>query len=253
MLRVKGWESFQSYKDRKPPWIRMHKTLLDNYKFQVMSDNARALLPMFWLLASEDEDPVSGLIRIGYEEIAFRLRTDISKIQSAVDECVKQDFLENMEPCNDIVTDPLRNCHATVTPETETETETERKKKIQKEKKSFSKSDHEEFAEKIWKEYRPVETNKGVKKQFKEEVFNRIKQEGPEVKPKIEKGLHAYIAHCHRTNTKTKEATRWVKKEGWLAFEEELLSPAERRRLEWKHHPDNQENPNSPLFNLHRK
>ena len=56
LLKVKDWSSFQSYKDRKPPWIRLHKSLLDNFEFQSMSANARALLPMFWLLASEDDD-----------------------------------------------------------------------------------------------------------------------------------------------------------------------------------------------------
>jgi hypothetical protein len=69
MFKINNWSSFQSYKDRNPPWIRFHKKFIDDLRFQRMSADARALLPMLWLMASEDEDPVSGMLRIGYEEI----------------------------------------------------------------------------------------------------------------------------------------------------------------------------------------
>ncbi len=36
MFKIKNWSSFQSYKDRQPPWIRLHKNLLDDYTFQRM-------------------------------------------------------------------------------------------------------------------------------------------------------------------------------------------------------------------------
>jgi hypothetical protein len=29
-LRVKNWSEFQHYKDRNPPWIKLHRTLLDH-------------------------------------------------------------------------------------------------------------------------------------------------------------------------------------------------------------------------------
>lgn len=134
-IHIKGWPRFQSYKDRRPPWIRLHRTLLDNYEFQAMSANARALLPMLWLLASEDENPVSGSLRIGYERITFRLRMDINDVISGVEECENNGFLtterktiSDTKPlkyhaCSETVTEALRNRYETVTPETETETE----------------------------------------------------------------------------------------------------------------------------------
>ena len=126
MIKIKNWSSLQSYKDRTPPWIRLHKTLLDNYKFQSMSADSRALLPMLWLLASEDKDPVSGLLRIGYEEVIYRLRMDMKLFTECLEEIKKADFIELPETvtdsaCNETVTDFYEN----VTPETETETETE--------------------------------------------------------------------------------------------------------------------------------
>ncbi len=125
ILRVKNWSSYQSYKDRKPPWIRFHKSILDDYKFHSMSANARAILPMLWLLASEDEDPVSGLLRDSYEEISFRLRSKKSDIEAAIRECIKSGFLEDINEQTQQVTNPLHNRNQTVTSETETETETE--------------------------------------------------------------------------------------------------------------------------------
>lgn len=130
MIKVVNWSSYQSYKDRKPPWIRFHKTMLDNYEFQTMSADARALLPMLWLLASEDNDPVSGCIRDSYEKITFRLRMDKNTFESALIEIEKSGFItlhqaiEN-KPCNQSVTKPLQERNSTVTPETETETETD--------------------------------------------------------------------------------------------------------------------------------
>jgi hypothetical protein len=115
----------------------MHKTLLDDYEFHSMSANARALLPMLWLLASEDKDPVSGALRDSYEKMSFRLRMDIKvfiktiqEIISVKDETGESKFLEctqttKNKECNELVTELYSNRTQTVTPETETETETE--------------------------------------------------------------------------------------------------------------------------------
>lgn len=135
MIKIKNWSTFQSYKDRNPPWIRFHKKILDNYEYQSMSSDSRALLPMLWLLASEDADAVSGLIRIGYEQIAFRLRLDIDVVANCVAECEGKGFLveikdtsknpkhQDSRQCIESVTEPLRISNQSVTPETETETE----------------------------------------------------------------------------------------------------------------------------------
>lgn len=125
MIKIKNWSSYQSYKDRKPPWIRFHRTMLDNYDFHMMSVEARALLPMLWLLASEDDDPTSGVIKDDCKKIAFRLRQTEKQIIEAILECKKSGFLEVTEKqrCIDSVHESLRDRNQTVTPETETETD----------------------------------------------------------------------------------------------------------------------------------
>lgn len=49
---VKNWESFQHYKDRNPPWIKLHNHLLDNYEFECLPDNTKCHLLCIWMLAS---------------------------------------------------------------------------------------------------------------------------------------------------------------------------------------------------------
>ena len=52
-LRVKNWEEFQHYKDRNPPWIKLHRTLLDDYEFSCLQDASKAHLMLIWLFASQ--------------------------------------------------------------------------------------------------------------------------------------------------------------------------------------------------------
>lgn len=51
-IRVKGWDEFQHYKDRTPPWIKLHNSLLENYDFECLPDASKAHLLCIWLLAS---------------------------------------------------------------------------------------------------------------------------------------------------------------------------------------------------------
>lgn len=119
MFKVKNWSSFQSYKDRRPPWVRLHKDLIDNFEFQKMSADARALLPMLWLMASEDKEPTSGMLRFGYETVSFRLRLPEKTVTAAIREIINAGFVEQMDSENtpsitdsyETVTDSSRNYH----------------------------------------------------------------------------------------------------------------------------------------------
>lgn len=51
-LVVKNWEQFQHYADRSPPWIKLHRGILDDYEFSSLPDASKAHLMMIWLLAS---------------------------------------------------------------------------------------------------------------------------------------------------------------------------------------------------------
>ena len=57
--RVKNWSKFQHYKNRNPPWIRLHVEILDDYKadgtendFHALPDKDKLTLLLIWALAS---------------------------------------------------------------------------------------------------------------------------------------------------------------------------------------------------------
>ena len=66
-----NWAELQHYKDRSPPWIKLHKKLLDNFDWHSLPVACRALAPMLWLLASEHD---GGEIDAAPKKLAFRLR-----------------------------------------------------------------------------------------------------------------------------------------------------------------------------------
>lgn len=72
-LRVKNWEEFQHYKDRNPPWIKLHRTLLDDYEFSRLQDASKAHLILIWLFASQKngripDDPGFLKKKLGLEQ-----------------------------------------------------------------------------------------------------------------------------------------------------------------------------------------
>jgi hypothetical protein len=122
-IRVKNWKDFQHYKDRSPPWIKLHKGLLDNYEYQCLPVASRALAPMLWLLASESD---RGEIDPDPKKIAFRLRMSEKEVVEAIKPLIAAGFLI----CD---SGTLAECKQPAMPETETETykpetETEREK-----------------------------------------------------------------------------------------------------------------------------
>lgn len=54
-LQVKNWRAHQHYKDRSPPWIKLHRSLLDDYDFSCLQDASKLLLVLIWVLASQSD------------------------------------------------------------------------------------------------------------------------------------------------------------------------------------------------------
>jgi hypothetical protein len=55
-FRVKDFERFQHYKDRSPPWIKLYKTVLDDYEYTCLQDASKLHLILIWILASQFEN-----------------------------------------------------------------------------------------------------------------------------------------------------------------------------------------------------
>jgi hypothetical protein len=55
---VRNWYSFQHYKDRNPPWIKLYNELLDDYEFDSLPDSAKGHLVCIWMLASRLDNKI---------------------------------------------------------------------------------------------------------------------------------------------------------------------------------------------------
>lgn len=58
-LSVPNWDKLQHYKDRNPPWIKLHNELLENYEFECLQDASKAHLILIWLLASRTNNKMN--------------------------------------------------------------------------------------------------------------------------------------------------------------------------------------------------
>ena len=112
----KNWDNFQHYKHRSPPWIKLHKNLLDDMNYQRLPVASKALAPMLWLLASEAHN---GEINKSTEEIAFRLRITEKEVVIAIKPLLHMGFFIDAD-------NVLAECLQDATTETETETEKSR-------------------------------------------------------------------------------------------------------------------------------
>ncbi len=101
----KNWRDFQHYKDRNPPWIRLHKKLLDDFDFHRLPVASRALSPMLWLLASESID---GIIDMTVEKIAFRMRMSELDLIDAIKPLIKEGFFILEEDASNQLADCLQ-------------------------------------------------------------------------------------------------------------------------------------------------
>ena len=54
--RIKNWSDYQHYKDRCPPWIKLHHALLTSEVWVMGTDATRALAVASMLLASRNDD-----------------------------------------------------------------------------------------------------------------------------------------------------------------------------------------------------
>ena len=68
-MRIKNWNKFQHFKDRKPPWVKLYRDLLDDIDWHELDAQASKVLVMLWLIASEEDGNIPAT-----KTLAFRLR-----------------------------------------------------------------------------------------------------------------------------------------------------------------------------------
>lgn len=89
-ITVKNWSRFQHYKQRRPPWIKLHRELLDDFAFACLPLASQALAPRLWLLASEADD---GSFPDDVPLLVFRLHCTEDDLLSAIKPLIEKGFL----------------------------------------------------------------------------------------------------------------------------------------------------------------
>jgi hypothetical protein len=111
-IMIKDWNRFQHFRDRRPPWVKLYRDILDDIEwFELPGECAKSLV-MMWLIASENDGCLPSI-----KELAFRLRKNKSETIQIVTK------LSHWLEYDDI--DLISECHQVDIPERETEAEAE--------------------------------------------------------------------------------------------------------------------------------
>ena len=199
LLQPKNWAVFQHYKDRCPPWIKLHRDLLNNRAYICLPIASKALAPMLWLLASESKD---GVFDGSLDELVFRLHITPKEYQDGVKPLIDNDFFI-------LVSGVLAERKHNAIPETEVETETETKKK------ATSVAPPEGVSDSVWQEFKNL--RKAKKAPITQRAIDAITTEANKAGWTLEKALEECVVR------------------GWQAFKADWVAkkgnPADNIRL----------------------
>jgi hypothetical protein len=156
LLQPKNWAVFQHYKDRCPPWIKLHRDLLNDRVYMRLPIASKAIAPLLWLLASESKD---GIFDGSLDELVFRLHITPKEYQDGVKPLIDNDFFI-------LVSGVLAERKQSAIPETEGEREKEAKRETDA---------PEGVSLEVWDSF--VKQRKARKAQITERVMNSIKEQ----------------------------------------------------------------------------
>jgi hypothetical protein len=118
IMQIKHWKKFQHFKDRKPPWVKLYRDVLDDLEWYELDPLASKVLVMCWLIASEDDGRLPPT-----KTLAFRLRMT----EKQTNDCLNK--LSHWLDQDDINTISERYQDDSLETERETEKEIETEKK----------------------------------------------------------------------------------------------------------------------------
>lgn len=109
-LSIKNWKEYQSYKDRKPLWIKVYHEILDKYKedgtpgmWRSLPTEERLMLVCLWLLAARHDN------QIPYDDAWLEAQTGCNPA------CVTRLLQDGCVFCDDIGAPLVQACNKPVT------------------------------------------------------------------------------------------------------------------------------------------
>jgi len=115
-MRIKNWTKFQHFKDRRPPWVKLYRDILDDLEWHELDPLAAKVLVMLWLIASENDGRIPD-----NKTLAFRLRLTELKTKEII---IKLSHWLEHDDIN-----AISEQYQSDRPERETETETKKETK----------------------------------------------------------------------------------------------------------------------------
>ncbi len=177
LLQPKNWAIFQHYKDRCPPWIKLHRDLLNDRSYMRLPIASKAIAPMLWLLASESKD---GVFDGSLDELVFRLHITPKEYQDGVKPLIDNDFFI-------LVGGVLAERKHNAIPETETETEGETETK----KKATSVAPPIGVSDSVWQEFKTL--RKAKRAPITQRAIDAISSEAQKIGWTLEKALEECV------------------------------------------------------------
>ena len=177
LLQPKNWAIFQHYKDRCPPWIKLHRDLLNDRSYMRLPIASKAIAPMLWLLASESKD---GVFDGSLDELVFRLHISPKEYQDGVKPLIDNDFFI-------LVSGVLAERKQVAIPETETETEGETETK----KKATSVAPPIGVSDSVWQEFKTL--RKAKRAPITQRAIDAISIEAQKIGWSLEKALEECV------------------------------------------------------------
>lgn len=93
-LRIRNFEKYQHYKDRRPPWIKLYRDLWNDPEFFVLTETERYFLISFFIVASQNDN------RIPDDQAWFKREMATSK-RVPVERLMEKHWLEEIpEPAS---------------------------------------------------------------------------------------------------------------------------------------------------------
>jgi hypothetical protein len=161
-MRIKNWTKFQHFKDRRPPWVKLYRDILDDLEWHELDPLAAKVLVMLWLIASENEGQIPD-----NKTLAFRLRLTEVKTKEII---IKLSHWLEQDDINKI-----SKGYQVDLPERETETETELETETKREKNATSVACPPDVDQQIWDDWKQL--RKAKKAPVTETVVNSARKE----------------------------------------------------------------------------
>lgn len=90
-IRVVNWREFQHYTHRAPPWIKLHRTLLQKPGWRKLSGSAAKLLVDLWVIAAGSKE---GEVSETVSELAYTTRRPVAGVYRDLGALATAGFVE---------------------------------------------------------------------------------------------------------------------------------------------------------------